>query len=64
MPVIRLLSPFFTLGAVAAFPDKAIKCTKEVSYEDRYTDYLKLLTESRLENLATTGFAINFWSLG
>ncbi len=55
--------PVFALGTVAAFPDIAIKCTKEVSYGDRYTDCLFLLTESRLENRAISGFAKFFWSL-
>lgn len=49
---------------MAAFSNKAIKRTKDVTSEDRYTDYLYLLTESRLKNRATTEDAKILWSLG
>jgi hypothetical protein len=59
----RVKPGFYTVGAVAAFSNKAIKSTKDILFGDRYTDCLSLYTESRLKNRATTGVAKKFWSL-
>ena len=45
----------FRLGAVAAFPNIAIKGTKEVSSGDRQIRLSIFITESRLENRTATG---------
>jgi hypothetical protein len=48
---------------VAAFPNKAIKGTKEVSSGDRQIRLSIFITESRLENRFTAGVAKNVRSL-
>jgi hypothetical protein len=52
-PLFLCIPRNFRLGAVAAFPNKAIKGTKDVSPGDRQITLSIFITESRLENRYT-----------
>ena len=53
--VFAINRKFWRIGAVAAFPNKAIKGTKEVSLGDRQIRLSIFITESRLGNHVAAG---------